>query len=65
MEGDVITMQDIFAYEQLGVNAVGKAFGRFVATGIRPSFLDRLRASGAPVDPGLFERQVLMTDDAT
>lgn len=63
MEGDVITMQDIFAFEQLGVNTQGKAYGQFVAAGIRPSFLDRLKACGCPVDPGLFERQVLLTDE--
>jgi len=63
MEGDVITMQDIFAFEQLGVSPSGRAYGRFIATGIRPAFLDRLKSSGASVDPGLFERQVLVTDD--
>jgi pilus assembly protein CpaF len=63
MEGDVITMQDIFAFEQLGVNSQSQVYGQFVASGIRPSFLDRLKSSGCPVDPGLFERQVLLTDD--
>ena len=63
MEGDIITMQDIFSFEQEGVSESGKAYGKFVATGIRPGFLDRLKAAGASVDPGLFERQVLMTDD--
>jgi len=63
MEGDMITMQDIFRFEQLGVNASGVAYGRFVATGIRPSFLDRLTAAGVPVDPGLFEQQVLLSDE--
>ncbi len=62
MEGDIITMQDLFAFEQQGVNGGGRAFGQFVATGIRPGFLERLKAAGAEVDPGLFERQVLMTD---
>ncbi len=63
MEGDVVTMQDIFAFEQLGVDSAGKAFGQFVATGIRPSFLSRLESSGCGVDAGLFTRQVLMKDD--
>jgi len=63
MEGEIITMQDIFAFEQTGISPSGRAFGRFVATGIRPSFLDRLAASGANVNPAMFERQVLMTDD--
>ena len=64
MEGDVITMQDIFAFEQLGIGENGQAYGQFVATGIRPTFLDRLAAAGAKVDPRLFERQVLMTDQS-
>jgi len=63
MEGDVITMQDIFAFEQTGINSQGKAYGRFVASGVRPSFIDRLQASGQHVDTGMFDRQVLMTDD--
>jgi pilus assembly protein CpaF len=63
MEGDVITMQDIFTFEQLGVHANGGAFGQFLATGIRPSFLDRLKTSGCALDPETFTRKVLMTDD--
>ncbi len=63
MEGDVITMQDIFSFEQLGVTGHGKAYGQFVATGIRPSFLERIKTSGCLVNPGLFERQVLLTDE--
>ncbi len=63
MEGDIITMQDIFVFEQTGVTPNGRARGQFVATGIRPSFLERLRTSGCELDPGLFQRQVLMTDE--
>jgi pilus assembly protein CpaF len=63
MEGDIITMQDIFVFEQLGVTKAGRAHGQFVATGIRPTFLDRLKASGCELDPGIFSRQVLATDD--
>jgi pilus assembly protein CpaF len=62
MEGDTITMQDIFVFEQLGISAGMKAYGQFVATGIRPSFLERVAAAGAHVDTDLFERQVLMSD---
>jgi pilus assembly protein CpaF len=63
MEGDTVTMQNIFEFEQQGVSPGGKAFGRFVSTGIRPSFLDRLKSAGADIDSGIFERKVLMTDD--
>ena len=62
MEGDVVTMQDIFTFEQVGIDAAGKAFGQIVATGLRPTFLDRLKQSGCDVKPSLFERQVLMHD---
>jgi len=63
MEGDVITMQDIFAFEQIGVTPSGRAYGQFVATGIRPSFLDRLKSHGCEVNPTMFTRQVLLRDD--
>lgn len=63
MEGDVITMQDLFAFEQLGVSPSGKAYGQFVATGIRPTFLDRMRSSGCNLGPEMFARRVLLTDD--
>jgi pilus assembly protein CpaF len=63
MEGDIITMQDIFAYEQVGINSEGRAHGQFVAAGIRPGFIDRLKASGLNLDNRIFERQVLKVDD--
>lgn len=63
MEGDVITMQDIFAFEQMGVTPAGRARGQFIATGIRPSFLERLKTTGCELDPSLFQRQVLLTDE--
>ncbi len=62
MEGDAVTMQEIFKFERIGVDGAGKAFGQFVATGLRPSFLDRLKSAGVEVDPALFERQVLARD---
>jgi pilus assembly protein CpaF len=46
MEGDVITMQDIFKYEQTGVDEDGKVLGRLRPTGIRPKCMDRLRTHG-------------------
>jgi pilus assembly protein CpaF len=62
MEGDVVTMQDIFLFEQKGIDESGRAYGQMVATGLRPSFLDRLSHSGCDVSPSLFERQVLLDD---
>jgi len=63
MEGDIITMQDIFAFEQTGVSALGKAMGQFVSTGIRPSFLERLKTSGCEMDPAIFSRRVLLVEE--
>ena len=46
MEGDVITMQDIFIFERQGIGEGDKVLGQFKATGIRPRFADRLKAYG-------------------
>jgi pilus assembly protein CpaF len=62
MEGDVVTMQDIFSFEQQGIDSTGRAYGQIVASGIRPTFLDRLKHSGCEISPSLFERQVLLRD---
>jgi pilus assembly protein CpaF len=63
MEGDIITMQDIFAFEQIGVSPQGRAYGQFVATGIRPSFLERLKSAGSTLPVEMFSRRVLLTDE--
>jgi pilus assembly protein CpaF len=55
MEGDVITMQEIFRFEQTGVASDGKVLGHFCATGVRPRFADRLRLFGTPVPDSAFD----------
>jgi pilus assembly protein CpaF len=55
MEGDVITMQEIFCFEKLGVTQEGKVIGRFRATGVRPKVCERLKASGIHLPPDMFE----------
>ena len=55
MEGDVITMQDIFTYEQSGVGMDGAVIGRHAPTGIRPRIADKLAAHGAPLADHLFK----------
>jgi pilus assembly protein CpaF len=55
MEGDVITMQEIFCFEKLGVSQDGKVIGRFRATGVRPKACERLKASGVHLPPDMFE----------
>jgi pilus assembly protein CpaF len=46
MEGDVITMQDIFVFRRRGISADGEVLGEFTATGIRPRCVDLLTAAG-------------------
>ena len=55
MEGDIITMQEIFMFEQTGVAADGTVQGHFRASGIRPKFIDRLRVHGIAVPDDLFD----------
>ncbi|PKO25555.1 MAG: pilus assembly protein CpaF [Betaproteobacteria bacterium HGW-Betaproteobacteria-8] len=55
MESDIISMQDIFTYEQTGVAADGTVQGHFRATGIRPKFVDRLRTRGVNLSDELFD----------
>ena len=54
MEGDVITMQEIFRFRQTGVSPDGMVQGQFEATGIRPRFLDQVMAHGVTLSPDLF-----------
>lgn len=55
MEGDTVTMQEIFRFDQTGVAPDGTVLGHFKATGIRPHFADRLLARGAPLADYLFD----------
>ncbi len=55
MEGETITMQEIFQYERTGVDAQGKVLGRFRPTGIRPRFAERLKQSGLQLPRVFFE----------
>ncbi|MGA8761281.1 MAG: CpaF family protein [Candidatus Sulfotelmatobacter sp.] len=55
MEGDLITMQDIFVFERRAIDENGKVRGTFRGTGFRPHFADRLATGGARLRPALFE----------
>ena len=57
MEGDTITMQDLFLFESRGIDEEGNVKGEFVSTGVQPRFLPRLRQSGADVPSDLFVRE--------
>src|SRR5215203_4182517 len=55
MEGETITMQEIFQYERTGVDAQGQVLGRFRPTGIRPRFAERLKQCGLQLPRVFFE----------
>jgi pilus assembly protein CpaF len=54
MEGDMITLQDIFIFEKKGLSKEGKVLGRFRATGIRPRFAEKLEMAGIELPANLF-----------
>ena len=55
MEGDIVTMQEIFLFEKMGITQDGKVIGRFRATGVRPRVCERLKASGIHLPADMFE----------
>src|SRR2546426_5012192 len=57
MEEDTVSMQDVFLFEKQGISQ-GRVVGNFTATGIRPKFADRLKASGINVPASLFEHSL-------
>jgi pilus assembly protein CpaF len=58
MEGEVVTLQDIFVFEKRGLTPEGQVIGRFAATGIRPKFYEKLLAAGIRLRPDLFDEVV-------
>ena len=52
---EMVTLQEIFVFDRLGVGANNRVLGRFHATGVRPMFAERLKASGIQLPPNLFE----------
>ncbi len=59
MEQDQIVMQDIFVFKQDGIDDQNRAFGHFEATGIRPSFMQRLESAGVKLPSNLFTQRAL------
>jgi pilus assembly protein CpaF len=62
MEQDTIVMQDIYKYSQEGIDETGRARGKFEATGIRPTFMERLEQSGVRLPASAFRQRVMMVD---
>lgn len=55
MEGEMITMQEIFTFKQTGLGENGAVLGHFCSTGVRPRFIERLRTFGIAVSETLFD----------
>jgi len=62
MEQDTIVMQDIYRYEQEGVDEHGRAYGKFISPGIRPTFMPRLEACGIRLPASAFRQRVMLED---
>ena len=63
MEQDTVIMQDIYRYMQDGIDESGRCIGRFVSTGIRPAFMDRLETAGVRLPASAFRERVMMVDN--
>ena len=62
MEQDTVVMQDIYHFEQDGVDEHGGAHGRFVSTGVRPTFMGRLESAGIRLPASAFRQRVMLED---
>ena len=62
MEQDTVVMQDVYRYDKEGVDENGRTYGKFIATGIRPTFMSRLEAAGVRLPSSAFRERVMMED---
>ncbi len=62
MEQDTVVMQDIYLYQQEGIDENGRAYGKFVSTGIRPTFMPRMEAAGVRLPSSAFRQRVMLED---
>jgi len=60
MEGEMVTMQDIFVFHKRGIRENGEVLGDFLPTGIRPKFSERLLVSGIQLPLAMFETRALL-----
>ena len=63
MEGETVSLQDIFVFEKMGISGEGKVIGGFRTTGIRPKFSEQLDKSGIDMPADIFEPKVYTFDD--
>ena len=62
MEQDTVVMQDVYRYDKDGVDENGRAYGKFIATGIRPAFMSRLEQAGVRLPSSAFRERVMLED---
>jgi pilus assembly protein CpaF len=62
MEQETVVMQDIYVYSQDGIDETGRAVGRFEASGIRPTFMDKLEQSGVRLPASAFRQRTMLQD---
>jgi pilus assembly protein CpaF len=62
MEQDTVVMQEVYKYEQQGIDETGRAYGQFIASGIRPTFMGRLEAAGVRLPSSAFRQRVMLED---
>jgi pilus assembly protein CpaF len=60
MEQDTVVMQDIYRFNQEGIDENGKAFGHFECTGVRPTFMHRLESAGVRLPASAFRQRMMM-----
>jgi pilus assembly protein CpaF len=62
MEQETVVTQEIYKYEQEGIDENGRAHGKFIATGIRPTFMTRLEAAGVRLPSSAFRQRIMLED---
>ncbi|GAA4437158.1 MULTISPECIES: CpaF family protein [Bremerella] len=62
MEQETVVMQDVYRYEQSGIDETGRARGRFISTGVRPNFMERLESAGVRLPASAFRERVMLDD---
>jgi pilus assembly protein CpaF len=62
MEQDTVITQDVYRYEKEGIDETGRAYGKFVATGIRPAFMTRLETAGVRLPSSAFRQRIMLED---
>jgi len=55
-------MQDIYKFEKEGIDENGRAYGNFLSTGVRPTFMSRLESAGVRLPSSAFRQRVMLRD---